>query len=46
MDFVFFIPPAPFFEGTRADFDATLDSCWMLLCRIRVKTDQKDREGR
>ena len=28
MDFVFFIPPPPFFEGTRAEIDATLDSCW------------------
>ena len=28
MDFVFFIPPPPFYEGTRADFEASLDSCW------------------
>jgi hypothetical protein len=50
MDFVFFIPPPPFFEGTRAKFDATLESCWygrvLLLFRIRVKTDEKDRNGR
>ena len=50
MDFVFFIPPPPFFEGTRAEFDATLESCWygrvVLLFRIRVKTDAKDRNGR
>ena len=50
MDFVFFIPPPPFFEGSRAEFDATLDNCWygrvVLLFRIRVKTDEKDRNGR
>ena len=47
MDFVFFIPPSPFFEGNRAEFDAALDSCWygrvLLLFRMRVKTDEKDR---
>jgi hypothetical protein len=46
MDFVFFIPPPPFFEGTRAEFDTTLENCWygrvVLLFRIRVKTDKKD----
>jgi hypothetical protein len=50
MDFVFFIPPPPFFEGTRAEFDATLESCWywrvLLLFRIRVNTDEKDRNCR
>jgi hypothetical protein len=50
MDFVFFIPPPPFFEGTRAEFDTTLENCWygrvVLLFRIRVKTDEKDRNGR
>ena len=50
MDFVFFIPPPPFFEGTRAEFDLTLENCWygrvLLLFRIRVKTDEKDRNGR
>ena len=50
MDFVFFIPPPPFFEGSRAEFDATLENCWygrvVLLFRIRVKTDKKDRNGR
>ena len=49
-DFVFFIPPPPFFEGTRAEFDVTLDNCWygrvVLLFRIRVKTDEKDGKGR
>ena len=50
MDYVFFIPPPPFYVGTRADFDVTLESCWygrvVLLFRILVKTDQKDRNGR
>ncbi len=50
MDFVFFIPPPPFFEGTRAEFVVTLDSCWygcvLLLFPIWVKTDEKDRNGR
>jgi len=50
MDLVFFIPPPPFFKGTRAEFDVTLDNCWygrvVLLFRIRVKTDKKDRNGR
>jgi hypothetical protein len=50
MDYVFFIPPPPFYEGTRAEFDVTLESCWygrvVLLFRILVKTDQKDRNGR
>ncbi len=28
MDYIFFVPPFPFFEGTRAEFaDATLDDC-------------------
>ena len=44
------MPPPPFFEGTRAEFDVTLDSCWygrvLLLFRIRVKTDEKDRNSR
>ena len=50
MDFVFFIPPPPFFEGSRAEFDTTLENCWygrvVLLFRLRVKTDEKDRDGR
>jgi hypothetical protein len=29
MDYVFFIPPPPFFEGTRVEFaDPTLEDCW------------------
>jgi hypothetical protein len=50
MDYVFFIPPPPFFEGTRAEFDTTLEDCWygrvVLLFRIRVKLDKKDGNGR
>ena len=50
LGFVFFIPPPPFFEGSRAEFDTTLENCWygrvVLLFRIRVKTDEKDRNGR
>ena len=50
MDFVFFIPPPPFYEGTLADFEPTLDTCWfgrvVLLCCFRVKTDMKDDKGR
>ena len=50
MDFVFFVPPPPFFEGTLAEFEPTLENCWygrvVLLCRIRVKTDMKDDNGR
>jgi hypothetical protein len=50
MDYVFFIPPRPFYEGTRAEFDVTLKSCWygrvVLLFSILVKTDQKDSNGR
>ena len=51
MDYVFFIPPPPFFEGTRVEFaDPTIQDCWYgrvaLLCRIRVKLDKKDGDGR
>ena len=50
MDFVFFIPPPPFYEGTLADFEPTLDTCWfrrvVLLCCFRVKTDMKDDKSR
>ena len=50
MDVVFFIPPPPFYEGTLAYFEPTLDTCWfgrvVLLCRFRVKTDMKDDKGR
>ena len=54
MDYVLFIPPppfrGPFFEGTSADFDTTLEDCWygrmVLLFRCRVKLDKKDGDGR
>ena len=50
MDFVFSIQPPPFYEGTRAEFEASLDSCWygrvVLLFSILVKTDQKERDGK
>jgi hypothetical protein len=50
MDYVFFIPPPPFFEGTRTEFDTTLEDCWygrvVLLFRIRVKLDKTDGDGR
>ena len=42
--------PRPRFSRGPAEFDATLDSCWygrvLLLFRLRVKTDEKDRNGR
>ena len=55
MDFVFFIQLPPFYEGIRAEIEcagleASLGSCWygrvVLLFSIRVKADQKDRDGR
>jgi hypothetical protein len=50
MGFAFFIPSPPFFEGSRAKVDATLENYWYgrveLLFRIRVKTDKKGRNGR
>ena len=50
MDFVFIIPPPPFYEGARTEFEASLDICWygrvVLLFSILVKTDQKDRHSR
>ncbi len=50
MDFVFFVPTPLSFLGPCVEFDVTLDNCWygrvVLLFRIRVKTDQKYRNGR
>jgi hypothetical protein len=43
MDYVFFIPPPPFYTGRREDFQIDLDSCWygrvVLLFRMKVKAD-------
>ena len=43
MDYVFFIPPPPFYTGRREDFQINLDSCWygrvVLLFRMKVKAD-------
>ena len=45
MDFVFLVPPPPFFEGTRAEFDVTLENCWygrvLLLFRIRSRRTRR-----
>jgi len=50
MDYVFFMPPPPFCDKPRAEFDVTLEDCWygrvVLLFRIRVRTDMKDADGR
>jgi hypothetical protein len=50
MDYVLFIPPPPFFEGTLTEFDTTLEECCyghvVLLFRVRVKMDKKDGKGR
>ena len=43
MDYVFFVPPEPFYTGKKRDFEIDLDTCWygrvMLLFRIKVKSD-------
>ncbi len=56
MDYVLYIPPRPFFEGTRVEFGTsnlfgtTLEDCWygsvVLLFRARVKLDKKSGDGR
>ena len=50
MEYVLFIPPPPFFEGTLAEFDTTLGDCWygrvVLLFRVQVKLDKKNCDGR
>lgn len=42
-DFVFFIPPPPFYSGDRRDFKAGLERCWygrvVLLFKMKVETD-------
>ena len=43
MDYVFFVPPEPFYSGRKRDFEIDLDTCWygrvVLLFRIKVKSD-------
>ncbi len=50
MDYVLFVPPPTFFEGTCAEFDNTLEDCWyrrvVLLFRVLVKLDKMDGDGR
>jgi hypothetical protein len=50
MDYVLFTPPRPFFQGTRVEFDTTLEDCWyglvVLLFRVRVKLDKKGSDER
>ena len=54
MDFVFFISPPLFYEGSHsyegalANIEPTLDTCWfgrVVLCRFQVKTDKMDDKG-
>ena len=43
MDCVFFIPPPPYYTGSRRDFDLSLENAWYgrvsLLCRMNFRTD-------
>jgi hypothetical protein len=43
MDCVFFIPPPPYYTGSRRDFDLSLENAWYgrvsLLCRMKFRTD-------
>jgi hypothetical protein len=43
MDYVFFVPPPPFYTGRKRHFEVDLDACWygrvVLLFRIKVKSD-------
>ena len=42
-DFVFFIPPPPFYTGLRSDFDLSLDNAWYgsisLILKLHVRQD-------
>ena len=44
MDFVFFIPPRPFYTGRRRDFELSLDDAWYgrvsLLFKMHFRTDR------
>ena len=46
MDYVFFIPPRPFYTGRRRDFDLSLDDAWYgrvsLLFKAQFRTDIGD----
>ncbi len=43
MDCVFFIPPPPYYTGSRRDFDLSLENAWYgrvsLLCSMKFRTD-------
>jgi hypothetical protein len=43
MDYVFFVPPPPFYTGRKRDFEVDLNTCWygrvVLLFRIKVRSD-------
>ncbi len=43
MDYVFFIPPPPFYDGRRRDFDLSLENAWYgrvsLLFSMKFRTD-------
>ena len=43
MDYVFFIPPRPFYIGRRRDFELPLDDAWYgrlsLLFNMQFRTD-------
>ncbi len=46
LDYVFFIPPRPFYTGRRRDFDLSLDDAWYgrvsLLFKAQFRTDIGD----
>ena len=46
MDYVFFIPPRPFYTGRRKDFELSLDDAWYgrvsLLFKMQFRTDLGD----
>jgi hypothetical protein len=43
VDCVFFIPPPPYYTGSRRDFDLSLENAWYgrvsLLCSMKFRTD-------
>ena len=46
MDCVFFIPPPPYYTGSRRDFDLSLENAWYgrvsLLCSMKFRTDSDE----